>query len=92
MTWITTPERTTYDWDEVPPEDVPTDREMKSVLVSRLNENPYTEDCQIKVDVSDRTVVLLGDVESSTARRAAADDAWAVPGVVEVDNRLRVAA
>jgi osmotically-inducible protein OsmY len=36
--------------------------------------------------------VLLGDVESPTAKHAADDDAWAVPGVVQVDNRLNVAA
>jgi osmotically-inducible protein OsmY len=92
MAWITTHERTTYDWHEVPSDDVPSDREMKSVLVSRLNENPYTQDAQIRVDVEDRTVVLLGAVETPDAKHAADDDAWAVPGVVEVDNRLQVAA
>ena len=92
MAWITTRKRTTYDWHEVPADHVPSDREMKSVLVSRLHENPYTEDAQTRVDVADRTVVLLGDVTSPDAKYAAADDAWAVPGVVEVDNRLNVAA
>ena len=72
MAWITTPDRTTYDWHEVPTNDVPTDREMKSVLVSRLNENPYTQDAHIRVDVSDRAVVLLGDVESPTAKQQVA--------------------
>jgi osmotically-inducible protein OsmY len=91
MAWITTPERTTYDWHEVPSDEVPSDREMKAVLVSRLNENLYTQDSDIRVDVSERVVVLDGDVDSPIVRRIAADDAWDVPGVMEVDNRLSVA-
>jgi osmotically-inducible protein OsmY len=91
MAWITTPERTRYDWHEVPSDEVPSDREMKALLVSRLNENLYTQDCEIRVEVSDRVVLLDGDVDSSVVRRVAADDAWDVPGVVEVDNRLSVA-
>ena len=92
MAWITTPERTTYDWHDVPTDEVPTDREMKATLVSRLNENLYTQDSDIRVEVSDRVVVLDGDVESPAAKGAAIDDAWDVPGVVAVDNRLTIAA
>jgi osmotically-inducible protein OsmY len=91
MAWITTPERTRYDWHEVPSDEVPPDSEMKAVLVSRLNENLYTQDADIRVEVSDRVVLLDGDVESPIVRRVAADDAWDVPGVVEVDNRLSIA-
>jgi osmotically-inducible protein OsmY len=92
MAWITTRDRTMYDWHEVPADEVPSDREMKAVLVSRLNENLYTQDCDIRVDVFDRVVVLDGDVDSPVVKRVAADDAWDVPGVVRVDNRLTVAA
>jgi osmotically-inducible protein OsmY len=91
MAWITTPERTRYDWHEVPSDELPSDGEMKAVLVSRLNENLYTQDADIRVEVSDRVVVLDGDVDSPIVRRVAGDDAWDVPGVVEVDNRLAVA-
>ena len=65
--------------------------EMKAALVSRLNENLFTQDSEIHVDVSDRVVMLHGDVDSPLVRRAAVDDAWDVPGVVEVDNRLSIA-
>ena len=51
MAWITTPERTRYDWHEVPSDEVPSDREMKALLVSRLNENS-SPDFDIRVDVS----------------------------------------
>lgn len=91
MAWITTPERTRYDWHAVPSDELPSDSEIKAVLVSRLNENLYTQDSEIRVEVSDRTVRLDGDVDSPIARRVAADDAWDVPGVVEVDNCLSVA-
>lgn len=92
MAWITRQKRTTYDWHQVPDTAVPSDREMKAALVSRLNENLYTQDADIKVDVSDRVVVLHGAVPSDIARSVALDDAWDVPGVVEVQSRLTTAA
>ena len=90
MPWISYPSRTTYAWQDVPSAEVP-DREMKSALVHRLNENLYTQDAEIMVDVDHRVVVLGGEVDSPDARRAAVDDAWDVPGVVDVSNRLVVA-
>jgi osmotically-inducible protein OsmY len=71
--------------------EVPTDRELRSTIVHRLRENPFTQDSRIKVSVHDGTVELDGRVESPTAKEAAADDAWAVPGVFEVANELVVA-
>jgi osmotically-inducible protein OsmY len=92
MAWITRQKRTTYDWHQVPDTAVPSDREMKAALVSRLNENLYTQDADIKVDVSDRVVMLHGAVPSDIVRRVALDDAWDVPGVVEVQSELTTAA
>ena len=92
MAWITREERTTYDWHEVPDTAVPSDREMKATLVSRLNENLFTQDVDIRVDVADRVVVLHGDVPSDVVQSAAVDDAWDVPGVVEVEDQLTIAA
>jgi len=91
MPWISYPSRTTYAWQDVPSDTVPSDREMKSALIHRLHENLYTQDAEIKVDVDHRVVVLGGEVDSPDARRAAVDDAWDVPGVVDVSNRLVVA-
>ena len=59
--------RTTYAWQDVPSGEVPSDREMKSALVHRLNENLYTQDAEIKVDVDTRVVVLGGEVSSGLA-------------------------
>jgi len=91
MPWISYPSRTIYAWQDVPSAELPSDREMKSALVHRLNENLYTQDAKLTVDVEHRVVVLGGEVDSLDARRAAVDDAWDVPGVVDVSNRLVVA-
>jgi osmotically-inducible protein OsmY len=70
--------------------DTPTDREVRSTVVHRLRENPYTDDCRIKVTVDDGVVGLGGHVHTPTARDAAVEDAWTVPGVFEVRNELVV--
>jgi osmotically-inducible protein OsmY len=90
MAWITTTERTTYRWHDVPNAEAPSDREMKSALVRRLRENLYTQDAQIRVEVQDRVVVLHGAVRDRMTKRVAGEDAWDVPGVVDVSNQLTV--
>jgi osmotically-inducible protein OsmY len=90
MAWISYRDRTTYRWQDVPSEAVPSDREMKSALVHRLNENLYTQEAHIKVEVDNRVIVLGGEVESTVAKRAAGDDAWDTPGAVDVSNQLVV--
>jgi osmotically-inducible protein OsmY len=90
MAWVNNDGRTTYGWTDVPEEDLPNDREMKSALVDRLNENLYTQDAEIKVDVEDRVVVLDGEVEAPIVKEAAVDDAWDVPGVVDVSDHIAV--
>ena len=71
---------------------VPSDREVKSTIVSRLRENPYTQDCHIKVDVRDGVVRLAGRIDSSLAKEAALEGAVVVPGVVDIANELVLAA
>lgn len=90
MGWITTTERTIYGWRDVPTADVPNDREMKRALVERLRENLYTQDAQIRVEVTDRVIVLDGEVETPIVKRVAGEDAWDVPGVVDVSNQMTV--
>ena len=58
------------------------------VVVERLRENPQTTDSRIKVDVKQGVVVLGGEVPTWVAKRAAGDDAWDTPGVVDVSNQL----
>lgn len=72
---------------ETPP---PSDLDIKSRLVDRLREDPQTADSEIQVDVKRRVVVLGGDAQSQTAKRAAGDDAWDTAGVVDASNQLRI--
>jgi len=89
--WSYPESRYYYGWyDEIPV--VPTDGEIKAVVVDRLREDPYTKDDEIRVDVKQAVVVLGGEVSSSLAKRAAGDDAWDTPGVADVSNQLVVAA
>jgi osmotically-inducible protein OsmY len=92
MSWINRSDRTYYRWTDLPDAEAPPDREMKSTLVHRLRENPFTQDSSIKVDVTDRTIVLGGEVGSREAEQVAVEDAWETPGVVDVDNELVVSA
>ena len=68
----------------------PTDPEIRGLVVDQLREDPFTRREAIHVTVSDGVVTLTGAVTSSLARRAADDDAWATPGVRDVENHLRV--
>lgn len=71
---------------------VPSDREMKSTIVSRLRENPYTEDAHIKVEVHDGAVRLDGQVPTPIAKAIATEDVETVPGVADIENELVIAA
>jgi osmotically-inducible protein OsmY len=66
------------------------DTEIRRILLDQLREDPFTRREGIQVTVADAVVTLAGTVTSSLARRAADDDAWATPGVRDVDNHLQV--
>jgi hyperosmotically inducible protein len=68
------------------------DREVKSTVVHRLRENPYTADGRIRVSVNDGVVSLGGVVTSPEAREVATDDALTIPGVTDVQNEIEVRA
>ena len=91
MPWITRTGRVYYGWQDLPSDELPSDRELKTVLVGRLRDNFLTQDARIRVEVDHRAVVLGGEVDSPIAKRVAGDDAWDTPGVVDVSNRLVVA-
>jgi hypothetical protein len=64
-----------------------TDSQIKSELVDRLRENVHTKDHTLAVNVQSGVAVLTGDVSTVLAKRAAGDDCWDTPGVVDVSNR-----
>lgn len=86
--WIYPMERYYYDWYDAALAAEPADGDIKAVVVDRLRDNPHTRDSTITVDVKQRVVILGGNVPSALAKRAAGDDAWDVPGVVDVSNQL----
>jgi len=86
--WTYPKDRYYYGWWNAAPPPEPTDGEIKALIVDRLRENPHTTDSDIKVDVKQRVVILGGEVPSWVAKRAAGDDAWDTPGVVDVSNQL----
>jgi osmotically-inducible protein OsmY len=88
VAWIYPDERYYYGWygERWPSE--PTDGEIKAIVVERLRNNPKTADDEIRVDVKQGVVILSGTVSSWVAKRAAGDDAWDTPGVVDVSNQL----
>ncbi len=89
--WIYPADRYYYDWWGQTWPSEPTDGEIKSTVVDRLRKNPHTKDHDLHVDVKQGVVVLGGQVSSWLAKRAAGDDAWDTPGVVDVSNQLTIA-
>ena len=92
MAWQYPLDRYYYPWydEELAAEAPPSDAEIKSIAVDRLRENPYTKDHELRVDVKNGVVILLGTVSSPRAKRAAGDDAWDIPGVTDVSNQLTI--
>jgi CBS domain-containing protein len=85
-------ERYYYGWyDTAPQATPPSDGDIKSQVVDRLRVNTHTKDHDLRVDVKAGVVILQGVVGSRLAKRAAGDDAWDTPGVVDVSNQLEVA-
>lgn len=66
------------------PEDIRADVHSQLSSDSRLN------DAHIRVEVSDGTVILSGTVPTYSDRQGAEEDAYAIPGVRFVENRLKV--
>jgi osmotically-inducible protein OsmY len=64
--------------------------EIRADVSSQLFWDNRIDDSDIAVDVADGRVVLSGTVPSFSDRWEAEDDAWSIPGVRSVDNRLKV--
>jgi osmotically-inducible protein OsmY len=90
--WVYPDQRYYYDWYDADGPGRLTDSDIKSTLVDRLNEDPFTSDMRIKVDVKQHVVVLGGDAPTTIAKRVAGDNAWDTPGVVDVSNQIQVMA
>ena len=64
--------------------------DLKQQIERALVRNAQTDAQRITVDVQGSKVILHGTVRSYAEKQAAADAAWAAPGVSEVENHIVV--
>ena len=70
---------------------MPVDHEqIKIDIENNLSRDSRIAQAKIKINFSDNTVVLTGDVHSYSAREAVEMDVWSVKGVSAVENLLNV--
>lgn len=67
------------------------DERILEDINDRLFLDPYIDASDIEVDIDKGDVILKGTVEDRIAKRCAEDIVETVPGVKNVENRLRVA-
>lgn len=71
---------------------LPTDSEIEEMIYDAVDADPLIPfDSNIDVGVEAGTVYLRGEVTSKRIKHAAGDDAWWIPGVVDVHNEIKVA-
>ena len=66
------------------------DEEIRADILRSLESDPWVDPSGINVRVEQGVVTLSGEVDSAIAKRAAEDDAWNKPGVVDVHNNLQI--
>ncbi len=88
--WAYPENRYYYEWYEQEPPGERSDMEIKQDLLDRLRSGPYEEQYDLDVTVEKGVVILTGTARSIVAKRAAGDDAWDTPGVVDVSNQIVV--
>jgi osmotically-inducible protein OsmY len=65
-------------------------RSDKRILNDHLYLDPYIDASDIKVRVDNHEVILTGTVEDRNAKSRAEDIADSIPGVENVENRIRI--
>ena len=66
------------------------DARMKEDAIDRLTDNSWLDASNIEVEVQDCQVTLTGTVGSRQDKRLAEDIVDTVPGVIDVNNQLRI--
>lgn len=68
-----------------------TDEKIKTDIVQQLYWDSRLESSKINVTVKEGVAELSGVVSGFLERKAAFEDAWSVPGILSVENHLKVA-
>jgi hypothetical protein len=71
---------------------LPTDSEIEEMIYDSIDADlliPF--DANIDISVEAGTVYLKGEVASKRIKHAAGDDAWWIPGVIDVHNEIKIA-
>jgi osmotically-inducible protein OsmY len=66
------------------------DEEIRDSIKNNMFWDSWVDSNKVNVGVDHGVVTLTGTVDSWREKRAAGDDAWDTPGVVDVDNDLKV--
>jgi osmotically-inducible protein OsmY len=59
-------------------------------ISDRICDNPYLDASEVEVEVTNGEVILKGEVNDRESKRLAEDIGESVPGVRNVENRLRI--
>ena len=76
---------------QVTPQVVYSDDQIARDIRGALARDAWVDESRVKVIVSQGVAYLTGTVQDGVERKAATDDAWTVPGVLDVINELDVA-
>lgn len=66
------------------------DEDIRSEIISAMESDSWVDPSSIILQVENGIVELSGEVDSEEAKRAVSDDAWSIPGVVDVHNELLI--
>ena len=67
---------------------IKSDEDIKRSVEDSLFWDTWVDSSKVKVEVENGVVTLTGTVRSIVEKRAAGDDAWDVPGVIDVVNEI----
>jgi osmotically-inducible protein OsmY len=66
------------------------DERILEDISDRICDNPYLDASEVEVEVTNGEVILKGEVNDRESKRLAEDIGESVPGVRNVENRLRI--
>jgi osmotically-inducible protein OsmY len=90
LAWWTPGCRDVINRIKVMPAEEDTDAEVTDALLLGLEKDPLVQAEQTHVSTRDHVVTLDGYVRTAEERRMAERDAWYIPGVRDVVNRIEV--